>query len=376
MRIRAVDLCRVPVNRRGGWIFLRLHTADGRVGLGEASHSGDDASLVGLLTTRAAPLLVGADSEDSGALHERLVRALRPAAGHLPSQTICSAVELALWDLAGQRAQVPVWMLLGGTPNGRVPLYANINRASADRSPEGIADVARSAARAGFQAVKCAPFDELSPDAELEQACVAIELGVRRVAAVRAAIGPDAELMVDCQGRCGRWSNEAATRVAEFGVRWLEEPVSSADVAALRQIAAVAPQRIAVGEHLYGQPAYEPFLGWPRPPILMPDVKHAGGIAECLKIAALASRHGNPVSLHNPSGPVSMAASLHVMALRSECLALEFAWREVSWRATLVDPPERLLEDGSLKVPDLPGLGVRLQQPKGGPPLQRVWSSN
>lgn len=361
MRIIGVACRRVPVNWRGDWLFVLVRTDAGLTGSGEASHGSSgpdrDALVTNIVERQAAPLLVGHDPRQVRAA----VQALRPVAAGLPGWTALSAIEQALWDLAGQAAGLPVWRLLGGRVRESVPLYANINRATKDRRPEGFAASARAAVAEGFRAVKCAPFDEVTPLSGRDGVGRRlIEAGLARVAAVRAAVGPAVDLYVDCHGRfdvaTAVW---VAGELARLGVRWFEEPVPTEDRLALAQVRDKVAIELIGGEHLTGPAAAWPYLAEQLFGTLMPDVKHCGGIGGLVTIGEMAAAAGVALAPHNPSGPVALAASVQAAAVLPNLRVLEYAWGEVPWRADLVVPAEAIV-DGAATVPEAPGLGLRL----------------
>jgi galactonate dehydratase len=363
VKIVAVELRRVRVNRRGDWLFALLRTDDGLTGVGEASHGGAGADRDGLVAAiiqrQLAPRLLGADPRSVRAC----LRPLRAVADGLPGWTALSAIDQALWDLAGQTAGLPICRLLGGPVRERIRLYANINRATEDRSPAGFAASAGAAIAAGFTAVKCAPFDGVDPLACRDAAGRAlVHIGLERVAAVRDAVGPAVDLYVDCH-----WRFDASTAVwvagelAALGVRWFEEPVPTEDRAALARVRDAVAVELIGGEHLTGPAACWPYLAERLFGTLMPDVKHCGGVSGLLTIGEMAAAAGVAVAPHNPSGPVALAASLQVAAVLPNFRILEYAWGETDWRSALVSPPETIL-GGEIAVPTGPGLGVRLDE--------------
>jgi galactonate dehydratase len=364
MRITGLELVHVAVNHRGDWLCVRLLTDEGLSGLGEASHGGGgahrDVIVAAILTEQCRPLLIGADPRAPLAALAPL-QALQAGQG-LAYATALSACEQALWDLAGQAAGVSVARLFGGPLRERIPLYANINRATTERTPEGFARNAAAAVAEGFRAVKLAPFDGMDrrqlrePDQRAH-----LHHGLACVAAVRAAIGTDIACFVDCHSRFDLpTALEVAAELRRLGVWWFEEPVPTEDLAALRALRPLVPDlELIGGEHLYEVGGFWPYLVagvWDR---IMPDVKHCGGIAAAIAIGRLAEARGVAVHLHSPSGPVSLVASAHVAAALPQPRLLEYAWDEVPWRGTLVSPGERI-EQGELILPAGPGLGIAL----------------
>ena len=364
MQITGLEVLRVAVNHRGDWLCVRLSTDEGLCGLGEASHGGArprrDAIVTTILEEQCRPLLLGTDPRVPLAALAPL-QALQAGQG-LAHATALSACEQALWDLAGQAAGVSVARLFGGPLRERIPLYANINRATTARTPEGFARNAAAAVAEGFQAIKLAPFDGMDrrrlrdPDQRAR-----LHHGLACVAAVRDAIGADNDCYVDCHSRFDLpTALEVAAELRRLGVWWFEEPVPTDDLDALRALRPLVPDlELIGGEQLYELTGFWPYLVagvWNR---IMPDVKHCGGIAAALAIGRLAEARGVAVNLHSPSGPVSLLASAHVAAALPQPRLLEYAWGEVPWRGTLTAPAERI-EQGALLLPPGPGLGIAL----------------
>jgi galactonate dehydratase len=236
-----------------------------------------------------------------------------------------SAVEQALWDLAARAADRPLAELLGGAKRSRIELYANINRGTADRSPAGFAARAAEAVAAGFRAIKIAPFDGVTQTEKRS-----IQAGYARIAAAADAIARRAELQVDCHWRFDEpAAHEALAECARMGVTWFECPLPEkpdqyAAIRRLRAKANAAGMRLAGAELFIGAQGFRPLLEQGLYDVVMPDVKYAGGLGECLRIAALAARHGVACSLHNPSGPVCHAHSLHVSSVLGGDERLEY----------------------------------------------------
>jgi galactonate dehydratase len=362
VKIARVETIALDVTRRGGWLFVALHTDDGRVGFGEASQSGEEAATDALIRDVLAPRLLGVDPRRAAGLSDELIALARPRPNGGPGATALSAVDQALWDLRAQAYGVPLHELLGGAVRPSVPLYANVNRGVWERTPAGFAAQARAAVAAGFRAVKCAPFDGVTPAGLAESgAWRTVEEGVARVAAVREAIGPGVELMVDCHSR---FTLETALRVADalapLDLLWLEEPLAwSADADGLRAVRAKVPMPTAAAEHAHGLATYWPLVRDPIADVLMPDVKYCGGPWVLQQIGALTAAAGLGVSPHNPSGPISTLASAQVAATLPNLRRLEYPFGEVDWRDELLGGGESIV-DGELHLPTAPGLGAML----------------
>lgn len=358
MRITRLEPVIVHVSARGDWVFVRVHTDEGLVGLGEASHGLNDGLVLAALRQFEARL-VGQDPREIRRLWAMLDNREAGRAVH----TALSGVEQALWDILGQSLGAPIHALLGGALRQRIRLYANINRHVRDRSPAGFARAAAAAVAEGFTAIKLAPFDELrAPDHVRTGSQAAWRSGLARVEAVRAAIGDEAELMVDCHGRMeASEAVQVSHALAALNLVWYEEPVPHTFHTELKQVTARAAQPTASAESVYGVEGFAPFLRERLVDVIMPDVKHDGGLAETLAIAQAARMQHLLVAPHNPAGPVSTAATAHVVSAMSNFMILEYAWGEAAWRAELLEPAERI-EHGHLLLPQGPGLGHRLNE--------------
>jgi galactonate dehydratase len=374
--LRQMRAFRVQAGARSTFLFLEVLTSSGLTGIGEASMSGDDALAVALARQYFDDYLLGTPVARLPRAMSRLTEATG-ASPSLVSATAASALEQCLWDIRGKLAAVPVYELLGGGQRDQVALYANINRGTSDRSPEGFARSARSASEAGFRAVKCAPFDGVRPVDP--PGAVAVTLGIERVAAVRAAIGAESRLMVDCHGRLGVDTAKAIIeRLSEFGMYWIEEPImthshfnwvmSAEDGSAVSDYAAessiphylaASGTLLAMGEFEYGIDRYASTLDTLKASVLMPDVKHCGGLWTAMLVGWLAKAGQARLAPHNPSGPVSTLASLHVCVASPSVDMLEYQWAEAPSRETMIVPSESL-DAGMMSCPGTPGLGAGL----------------
>jgi len=356
MRITRLEPIVVEVTERGDWVFVLVHTDAGITGLGEASHSLNDALLVATLEV-FADRLVG---EDPLAIR-KIWRTLSGVRGGRITHTAVSAIDQALWDILGQHLGVPIHALFGGPVRRKLRLYANINRHVRDRSPEGFADAAGQAVDEGFTAVKLAPFDELrGPDHVRTGPKAAWRPGVDRVHAVRATVGDEVDLAVDCHGRME--ASEAIVvgrELADQNLMWYEEPVKHTFPDQLALISRSVPMPTASAESVFAVEGFRPFLLERVVDVLMPDVKHCGGLSEMQSIADAARLKQLLIAPHNPSGPVATVSTAHSACTLANFTILEYAWGEVDWRADLITPQEPV-QDGYLIVSDTPGLGYKL----------------
>ena len=267
----------------------------------------------------------------------------------------------------GRAQELPLWRQFAPANTDPVPVYANINRRTVDRSPEGFAASACAALAAGHAAFKIAPFDEATAAARAAgDLASAIRQGLARIAAVRDAIGADRRLMVDCHWRL---DEEAASTViaaaAELGLHWVECPLPETPdhLAALRRLRGLANARgvrLAGCEEAIGVAGFAPFLAAGAYDVVMPDVKYVGGLGELRRLAEVAARSGVLVSPHNPSGPFSHAASLQISSVLPGCDRLEMQFDESPLFAGLVRERFPPIARGMAGLPAGPGCGVTL----------------
>ena len=362
--ITAVESVVVNVSPKTNWTFIAVGTDTGDTGWGECSLNGWEPLLVACATMKARDL-IGRDIDDvSGQL-----RYLPHSPGGTVAQAVRSAIEQACTDLHARRAGRPVHALLGTAQRVAVPAYANINRGVADRSPEGFAAAARRAVGAGYRALKLAPFDGVvAVDAPVTPIDARTRAGLDRVFAVRAAIGDECVLLVDCHWRFDASRAAALLRDLEPAAPgWVECPISEhasrfAEIARLRRLAHDHGTKLAGGEGIVGPDQAAAMCEAGLYDVLMPDIKYAGGFRGMLAIADACVRHGVAFSPHNPTGPIAHLASIHACAAAPSILWLEHQWAETPRFHELVGGDIAPLVDGAFVVPQSPGLGAALDR--------------
>lgn len=355
LTVTEANVFQLRVNRHGNWVIVRLNTNGGVSGIGDASQSGNDSRTLAYVKY-FADLLRG-QNIFSVELFRNLT-APTIARGGISAAVAASALEQCLWDIQGKVFSVPAYDLLGGRIQERIRLYANINRSTDDRMPDGFARMAEKAVAASFTAVKLAPFDIMPPHL-VEEAQVEhfMAHGVACGAAVRQAIGSQRDLLIDVHSRMDLQRGlDLVRRFEHLKLYWIEEVTPAKPLANLARINKVAPMQTAGGESLHGVQGFYPYIKAEAVDIVMPDVKVCGGMLELKKIAAIAEGAGQITSPHGPASPVGTLSSAHVIATIPNFKILEYAYGEVPWRTELLDPPETIIE-GALELSKRPGLG-------------------
>ena len=340
-----------------GWrnyVFVLIETDGGITGLGEASLGGQTHAVRGAVRD-LEPLLLGADP---GRIEHLWQQAYRHAfwRGGVTFLSALAGVEVALWDIKGQALGVPIHALLGGRVRDRIRAYANGPRGE---TPEEVARSAADLVARGFTALKFAPFGA-TPHLVPRRV---IDAAVATTRAVREAVGPDVELMIDAHGRLSPAAAvRAADALAPFGIMFFEEPCLPEHAPSLIRLARRLPIPVAVGERHATRWAVDDLLASRTIAVLQPDIVQTGGIAEARRIAALAEAHFVAVAPHNPWSWVNTVASLHLDAVTPNFLIQEVLTEPEPWKDAIVIEPPVMDGEGFFAPPAAPGLGIRLDE--------------
>lgn len=335
--------------------YVRVTTDEGITGVGETRMLGHTKALLGYLEEAVPRHVVGSDPFDIESLVWRMKHGDYGRAGEIAMSGL-ACVEMACWDIVGKALGQPVWRLLGGKVRDRVKAYAN-GWYTVERSPEEFHAAARRVVERGYRALK---FDPFGPGQwELEPA--ERRLSISLVEAVRDAVGPDAEILIEMHGR---FATSQAVRIAKdlapFDPSWIEEPVPPENLKALAKVAAQTDLPVATGERIHDRTEYRELFDLQAANIIQPDIGHIGGLLETKKLAATAQTHYMLIAPHNVAGPVLTAANLHLAAATTNFKIQEnfndFADEHVKSAAPGL--PE--VVDGYFPLPPGPGLGVEL----------------
>lgn len=353
MKITAIK----PIMADGGhriFVFVKVETDQpGLVGWGEASLEGKPRAVAGCIEDME-PMIVGQDPLRIEHCWQILYRSGFWRLGVIGLSAL-SGIDQALWDITGKEFGRPVYQLLGGRVRDTVRMYTHFGGAT----PEAMARSARAKVERGWTAIKTVPVPitrMLDGPAVLKAA----EAGVR---AVREAIGDDIDLLLDFHGRLTpQMAIQYGKAFEPYHPLFLEEPCQAENPAAMGQVARALSTPIATGERLFTRWGFREILEHNAASLLQPDTCHAGGISEVRKIATMAEVYYAGIAPHNPYGPVSTAACVHL-----DLVSPNFVIQEIVDPA---DAPEAMslikeplpIINGHILPPTRPGLGVEVDE--------------
>ncbi|MHB1296555.1 MAG: mandelate racemase/muconate lactonizing enzyme family protein [Anaerolineae bacterium] len=375
--MRITDVRTAAVLGNFEWILVRVYTDEGLVGLGECYWGAGVERVVHALKG----LLVDEDPHNVDWLFQKMVRGMS-GAGSTGGTVVAaiSGVELALWDLKGQALNTPIYNLLGGRYRDSIRVYADCGHGSA-ATPAAWAERALQAVEAGFTAIKF-DIDNVAPERFCDPHHVGAGLGrgwlqaqqcpisgrefdlmVSLVGAVREAIGPYVDLAIDCHWNYNtRDVIRLAQELAPFKLMWLEDPIPPDNIESLKRVTDASPVPICTGENHYTRHGLRTMITTQAVDIVQPDIPKVGGLLEAKKIADLADIYYIPLAAHNVCSPIGTLAACHACAGMRNFAILEFHAQDVSWWNELVISDKPMIENGSINLPEGPGLGVWLNE--------------
>ena len=351
---------------RGG-LLVEVETDDGIIGIGEAGVGGGSTRHV--IEHQLRPMLIGEDPLLIEGLWQKMFARTRQFGRRGIAINAISGIDIALWDIAGKVAKLPVYRLLGACRD-RVEAYASGGFYQEGKSVEDLAAEAEGYRARGFTGMKMKIGRNPSTQTHLRhlagnaQLCeVEPEEDIARVAAVRKALGPRAKLMVDVN--CA-WSPAMAIEIGRalesFKLYWIEEPVATDDIDGSARVAAALATLIAGYETEIGLYGFRELITRGAVDIVQPDIAWSGGFSECRRIAALAQAHHLMVAPHAFASAVTLVASLHFAASIPNGLVLEFDQNPNGLRDELLKEPIRIDGNGMIRLPERPGLGIELDR--------------
>jgi galactonate dehydratase len=340
------------------WLFLKIETDAGIVGWGEPVLEGRAASVAAAVE-ELSDYLIGKDPRRIEEHWTVLYRSGFYRGGGIHMSAL-AGIDQALWDIKGKALGVPVHDLLGGRLRDSIKVYSWIG---GDRPAETAAQ-AKEAVERGFSAIKMNGPEELQYlDSQSK-----VEKVVAAVASVREAVGPDIGIGVDFHGRVHRpMARVLLDALAPYHLMFVEEPVLSEHVDGIADVLRNSATPIALGERLYSRWDFKDVITSGVVDIIQPDLSHAGGITEVRKIAAMAEAYDIAVAPHCPLGPVALAACLQLDAVAYNAVIQEQSLG-IHYNTSndlldyIADPSVFAYEDGSVAIPQGPGLGIEVNE--------------
>lgn len=380
-KITNVRTVRLP--KRPKLIWVEIETDDGLKGLGETFRGAQAVEAV--LHELVAPSILGRSAEHVTAITHELMGSYVGFNSSSAEVRAASAVDIALWDLAGKRAGVPVHVAIGGAMRDRIPVYntcagyefntsqgARRSIDSKEKSAGPYDDqlafmrdagaLAESLLAEGYRAMKIWPFDDFAMTSPDHISLVDLNTGLEPFRKARKAVGDRIEIMCELHSL---WSSRAAARIcdalAEFNVLWVEDPIKKMDnFSAVADLRRQTRAPICGGENLAGVKSFRDILAADALDVVMLDLTWCGGLSEARKIAALAEAHAKPLAPHDCTGPVALMAGLHLSLHAPTAIFQEVVRASLaSWYPEIVDRLP-VIRDGIALAPTDPGLGTAL----------------
>lgn len=340
------------------WLFLKIHTDAGVVGLGEPLLEGR-ALTVKTAIQEVEPYLLGKDPRHVIHHWQAIYRHAFYRGGPILTSAL-SGIDQALWDIKGKLLGVPVYELFGGPARDRVRVYG---RAS---TPDDI----RKRKSEGYTVIKTGLAHE--HPANIVENPKFIKHAVDSFAALRDAAGSEMDIGIDFHGNISPQTAKIIIKELEpFQPMFIEEPCQAQNADVMADIAHGTHLPIATGERIFTKWGFRELLEKKAASILQPDLCHAGGITEGRIIAGMAEAYYIPIAPHNPMGPISLAAGLQLAASIPNFLVQE----QVSLGEGYLKNPFKLQKDGTVLIPEGPGLGVELDEAQIADKIGHDWKN-
>jgi len=327
------------------WIFLKIHTDAGVVGLGEPLLEGR-ALTIQTAIQEIEPYLLGKDPRQVVHHWQAIYRHAFYRGGPILTSAL-SGIDQALWDIKGKLLGVPVYELFGGPTRDRVRIYGRASNAEdmKKRKQEGYSVIKTGVAKRN--------------PARIVENMAFIQYAADNFASLREAGGPEMDIGIDFHGAISPQTAKLLIKELEqYQPMFIEEPCQAQNVDVMVDIARGTHLPIATGERIFTKWGFREILEKGAASILQPDICHAGGLTECRIIAGMAEAYYAAIAPHNPMGPISLACGLHLAASIPNFLVQE----QVSLGEGYLKNPFKLQADGSVLIPRGPGLGVELDE--------------
>lgn len=361
MKITNISTLIVNANMRN-WVFVKVETDDPDIyGWGEATLEWKTKTVVGAVED-ISRFLIGEDPFRIEHLYQMMYRQYFWKVG-IEGMTAISGIDHALWDIKGKALNLPVYELLGGRVRDKVRVYNHLgggqmNAMYESSAAEEFAERALIVKDQGYTAMKFMAVPRTAP----VEGTASVRHAAKMVEAVRDAVGPDMDLMVDLHGRTTpAMSMQYCHALEPYGLFFFEEPSPTEDIEATAQLTRMSRIPIATGERLVGRHQFRELFEKRACHIIQPDLSHCGGLWEGRKIAANAETYSMSVAPHNPNGPVATAVAVQFALSTPNWIIQEAITDDVPWRNDVLINPT-LVENGYAKWSNRPGLGIDINE--------------
>lgn len=325
-------------------VLIVVKTDDGLVGYGESHHARAAGTVAAMVNDLLAPLIGRHDATDTVGVWDKVYhRQLRTHGLGQAAVIAMSGIDIALWDIRAKAAGVPLYQLLGGS---RRPIKAYAGGVALGlQEPAELVDEALPHVEAGFRALKLRMGEGPAPD-------------LARVRAVRETFGDDMTIMVDANTSYA-FSDAVAVvpGLDDMGVYWFEEPFAPHDYRSYAATAALGNTPLAAGENYYTRYEFARLVEERVLSYFQPDVSKVGGVTEFMRVAALASAWRIPICPHSTLTAFNMATTIHCLMAIDNAGYFEADISDNSFRKELTEEPYALRPDGTVAIPDRPGIG-------------------
>lgn len=335
------------------WIFIKLYTDEGIVGIGEATGGLSTKSVVGYLE-ELKHQIIGEDPRNITYIRDKIHKALFLKDG----LSAVAGIDVACWDILGKSLNTPVYRLLGGKFHSKIRVYAN-GWYKGPRDPDSFAERARQIADMGYTALKFDPFGSNYMYMSQEEERLSINI----IAAVRNAVGKNVDILIEGHDR---FSISQAVRVGylieEFNPMWFETPVYSADVDAINEVARKIKVPVISAERANSASDVAAALSGRAINMVNPEYLGVGGITGLMECFAVARAYSAYVAPHNAQSPVSTAVNVHVDVANPNVLIQEcFDDSSIEWTDDVLSGYP-VVKDGYIIPTEEPGLGISFNE--------------
>lgn len=382
--MKITDISTVNAAEFPNLVHILIGTDEGIVGLGETFYAGESVSTY--VHSVVAPLVLGQEALDRTRINTLLEGYVGYGGSGIENRAR-SAVDIALWDIAGKVAGLPIYDLMGGRVHDHLRAYntcagSHYVRSSGqavsswgldqldgayedlDRAINAPGELAEDLLASGITAMKIWPFDAAA-EANRGRRISTHELreALSPVESIRNAVGAEMDILIELHAL---WSPGGARDIlhalADYGIYWVEDPIRSDHIRALADLRSHTDIPIALGETMAGAPAFANVLRERAADVLTLDVGWSGGLTEAIKIAGLASAHGTWIAPHDCTGPVGLAIATHVSTASPLALIQETVRSSYfGWYQSIAEGGP-VLAEGTIRASNTPGLGVQLRE--------------